>query len=706
MRTRPLQSFLFSLFFLGACGGPSPVVQTGDTPPAPPLAGSATSTTPTSPPAATPKDEVAVVKVDADTPMTTPSGATYIAPKGWTVTTKHGVVVLADPNREVSLTFVERKEQDGAAAIAAAWKQVKPDFARAVWLMTPQPGRNGWDAVVDVNYVTTLAEARHVSARAARKGDTWFVLLSDGTEDGWSRRRPQANIARQSFRAQGVVEESFKDKPAHTLDAARLQKLDAFLEESRSALKIPGLAVAIVQNGKVVLEKGYGVKELGKKAPVTPDTMFRIASMTKPLTSLMIAGLVDEGKFTWDTHVTELLPTFALGDAELTKRLSVRNILCACTGIPYDNVGTEFEYANVSPEKMLDRVKLLKPTTGFGETFQYSNTMIAAAGYVAAHAAEPKKPLAEAYEKTMKAKVFGPLGMKNTTFDAKVVARGDHASPHNRNAKAEMELAPSDTAAWITPLNPGGGAWSTVRDLSKVLLMELAKGKTSDGKQVISEPNLLARREPQSRDGENASYGLALAAVTSYGVRFYGHGGGLAGYSSNMFFLPDHGIGAVILANIGAPDPLVYVQFRRKLFELLFDGRDEAVEDLAVARKVDDADLSKEAAMVDFAPGRAYVERFVGTYEHPMYGKITIRLDGDRGVLDVGEWTSSLGKKKEEDGTEKLVATTPPWIFWPEFLPKEVNGKMALELPDTQRKVLFERVSSPDPRLAAEPNRR
>ena len=694
MRNHLLRPLCFGLIVLGACGGTGPDVKSGGVPTPQATAAAPSTPGPSAAPAASAPDQgqEKVVKVDADTPMTTASGSTYIVPKGWNVTTKQDAIVLQDPNREVSLTFVERKEQDGAAAIAAAWKQVQPSFARTVEITTPWPGRDGWDALLEISYETTVAESRWVWASAARKGDTWFVMLSDGTREGWGRRGPQARIARDSFRAKGVVEESFRDKKAHVLDEARLKNLEAFIEEGRQSAKIPGLAVAIVQGGKVVLERGFGVKELGKKDPVTPNTRFRIASMTKPLTSLMIAALVDEGKFTWDTRATEILPTFAVGDAELTKKMTMRNILCACTGIPYDNVGTVFEYAGLSAEKMIERMKEVKPTTGFGETFQYSNAMIAAGGYIAAHAIDPKKPMSAVYEKAMQDKVFGPLGMKATTFDPKAVARGDHASPHNRDSKFAMDLTPSDTAAWITPMNPGGGAWSTVNDLSRVLLMELTRGKTPDGKQVVSEKQLMARREPQARAGEKNSYGLALSVETYKDVRVYGHGGALAGYTSIMFFLPDHGVGAVMLTNVGFPSPLVHQQFRRKLFEVLFDGRDEAREDLALELKSEEDWRLKDSSKVDFAPDRAFLDRFTGTYEHPMYGKVTIRIEGKSGVLDAGEWKSAIGRKKEEDGTEKIVTTTPPWVGWPDFVPKETGGKMTLEFQDGQRKVVFERV--------------
>jgi CubicO group peptidase (beta-lactamase class C family) len=674
-----------SLTVILACAGDPPPVLPVQPSTAPP------STAPPSPPPSPPPSE-SVVTMDADSPMRTASGVAYTAPKGWTVTTRDAVLLLQDPDREVSLTFVERKEPEAGAAIAAAWKQVKPDFSRTVRLVTALPGRRGWDAATEIEYETAAGESRNVWAHARRKGDTWHVALFDGTKTGWDRRLPGAAIAFQSFRPKGVEEESFRGKTAHVLDADRLAKLEAFFEEAREAARIPGLSVSLIQGGKVVFEKGFGVRELGKKEAVTPNTLFRIASMTKPLTSLMMAALVDEGKFGWDTPVTQLLPSFALGDDGLTKRLTMKSILCACTGIPYDNVGTVFEWSGVTAETALARMKNVKPTTGFGETFQYSNAMIAAGGYIAAHAVDPRESMAAAYAKTMKAKVFDPLGMKATTFDTKAAQRGDHASPHDRTAKFDMTVGAFAVSDWISALNPGGGAWSSVRDLSKYLLMELAKGKTPEGKQVVSEANLLRRREPQGRSGEKTSYGLALGIETYRDVQVYSHSGGLPGWSSNMFFLPDHGVAAVILSNTGGPSPVVYGAFRRRLFEVLFDGRDEAKEDIAYALKNAEADLLKETSKVDPAPDKAWLAKLAGTYEDAMYGKLTIRVEGGRGILDVGEWKGDIGRKKEEDGSLKVVLTTPPWIFWPQFAIKEAEGKVRLELEDGQRKVVFEPV--------------
>ena len=256
-----------------------------------------------------------------------------------------------------------------------------------------------------------------------------------------------------------------------------------------------------------------------------------------------------------------------------------------------------------------------------------------------------------------------------------------------------MELTPTDTAAGVAAMNPGGGAWSTVHDLSQVLLMELGRGRTPDGTQVVSEPNLLARREPQARAAEKRSYGLALDVERYRDVRVYGHSGMLPGYTSYMFFLPDQGIAAVMLTNVGPPNPFVYVQFRRKLLELLFDGRDEAREDLEIELNEMEAWRKKESAKIELAPDRSFIDRFVGTYKNPLYGTIRILVDAKQGaVLDVGEWTSSLGRKMEKAGLEKLVTTSAAWLGM-EFVLKGPDGNVTLELRDGEQSVLFEPVS-------------
>ncbi len=633
--------------------------------------------------AASPQPPGGTVTVHSDSTMTIASGATFTAPRGWTVRTRDdGLVILEAPDRAVSVTIIERGEQDGEAAIAAAWAQVLPGFSRPIVHASTPPGRDGWDAAATVSYEneTTPAGRRVTWAQAGRKGDTWYVLLCDGTDDGWVARAPGARIAIESFRARGVEAESFRGRTAHILDEERLRDLEAFLVEGQRAGKIPGLAVAIVQGGKVVFEKGFGVRELGMEDPVTPNTLFRIGSTTKALTSLLVAALVDDGRFGWETPAIDILPSFALGSADLTKRMTMSGLLCACSGIPYDNLGVEFDYDRLTPEGVLLRLKEVKPVTGFGETYQYSNAMIAAAGYLAAHAMNTREPMGDAYREALRTRILLPLGMTSTVFTAEAARRADRASPHDRSPHGELITTPVAASAWTEPLDPAWGAWSSVRDLSRYVLMELARGKTPEGKRVVSEANLLKRREPQGRAGETSSYGLGLVIEDEHGVEVLGHHGGVWGFSSEVFFLPEHDVGAVFLKNVDYANPFDRSVFRRKLLELLFDGRDEAREDLAFRARTQEEEFAAKIRDIDLDPDPSWLDPFAGSYEHPWFGRVTLGVEGGAAFIDVGEWRSRLGRRIAEDGSLRIALTSAPWVGWGEFVPEELKGRMRLHL--------------------------
>lgn len=145
----------------------------------------------------------------------------------------------------------------------------------------------------------------------------------------------------------GFARESFAGKKAHRLDEQRLAELNRWVESGMKALKIPGVAVGVVQDGKVVFAGGFGVRTLGEPKAPDADTLFMIASNTKALTTLLLARLVDEKKLTWETPVTSVLPTFKLGDAETTKKVLVKHLICACTGLPRQDLEWLFEFGDL-----------------------------------------------------------------------------------------------------------------------------------------------------------------------------------------------------------------------------------------------------------------------------------------------------------------------------------------------------------------------
>src|SRR5215472_14940731 len=380
-------------------------------------------------------------RLAADTPRVTPGGATFTAPTGWSIVSAKNLAILEPPETDTHIAIVDSQGADAAAAVAAAWAAYKPDFKRPLRLATPRPAREGWEEQQVFSYETSPNERAVVAAIALRKGSSWTVALLDGSQPTFEKRGAPIGIIIESLRPKGYNRESFAGRKAQPLDAAHIAQLKAFVQTSMQQLGIPGVSVALVDGGKVVYEGGFGVRELGKPERVDENTLFMAASNTKGMTTLLLSELVDEKKLRWDEPVTEAYPSFKLGDADTTKRVLVKNLICACTGLPRQDLEWIFEFKNATPESSLALLGTMQPTSKFGEVFQYSNLMAAAAGYMGAHLVYPNKELGAAYDEAMQHKIFDPLGMKLTTFDMARALRGNHASPHGDNVDGKPAVA-------------------------------------------------------------------------------------------------------------------------------------------------------------------------------------------------------------------------------------------------------------------------
>jgi len=358
-------------------------------------------------------------------------------------------------------------------------------------------------------------------------------------------------------------------------------------------LGIPGASIALIDRGKIVYEGGFGVRELGKPEKVDENTVFMAASNTKGMTTLLLAELVDEKKLRWDEPVIEAYPAFKLGDADTTKKVLVKNLICACTGVPRQDLEWLFEFKNATPETELALLGTMQPTSKFGEVFQYSNMMAAAAGYIGAHLVYPNLELGAAYDKAMQEKIFDPLGMKATTFDYARALAGNHATPHGDDIDGKPTVASMAINYSIVPARPAGAVWTSSADLIRYVQDELALGKLPNGNQLVSAENLLMRRAPQISLGEDANYGMGLIVDHTYGVQVVSHGGSMSGFKSNLYFLPDSGIGAVLLTNSDNGDMLLG-PFGRRLLEVIFDGKPEAVAEVSSRAARHKAELAKE----------------------------------------------------------------------------------------------------------------
>ncbi len=670
------------LVLLGACGGKAPASVAPPPAPIPAAAPAAPAPTPTPP----------AQRLAADTPMTSSTGNTLTAPADWSVAASGPKTVVSAPEGNLSVVLFESTDKTAEAAVDAAWTAYDP--ARKPPLKRSQPGppqqlqqHEGWDEIKTFVYETSPNERRVALAIARRRGEAWTVAILDGANATFEKRLAQMVLMQQTLRPKGYEPESFAGRKPHPLDADRIKELGAFVDRARDQLGIPGVAVGLIDQGKVVFVGGFGVRELGKPQQVDADTLFLVASNTKALTTLMLAKLVDQKKIGWDTPIKSLYPSFRLGDDATTAKVQVKHLICACTGLPRQDLEWLLEFKNTTPAAEIERLGTMQPTSDFGAMFQYSNPLASAGGYVGGHVLYPKRELGAAYDEAMRTLVFGPLGMKSATFDIVAAQKRNHARPHSEDVDGKPAVAKMDMNKAVIPIRPAGGGWISARDLLRYLQMELARGKLPDGKQYISEEALLARRERQVTIGESTAYGMGLQVETKYQIPVVHHGGSMIGYKSDMMFLPDHGVGAVVLTNSDSGQLLLW-PFQRRLLEILFDGRPEAEQAVTVSAAQRKAAIAKERERLVVPADPALAGQLARRYRSDELGEIAVRQDGSATVFDFGEWSSQVASRTNDDGTTSFI-TIDPGSLRMELVVADRDGKRALIIRDAQHEYVF-----------------
>lgn len=306
---------------------------------------------------------------------------------------------------------------------------------------------------------------------------------------------------------------------------------ESYVRELMAQEQIPGVAVALSQNGKVIYEHGFGVKDLETKAPITPETIFGIASISKSFTALAIMKLVEDGKLQLNDAVKDHLPNFTLSNYNEINDIKIHHLLSHTTGIATVKRNEKL----LSFEEHLDYLsELTYEKLGMpGEHFCYNNDMFLLLGAIIEKVTEQK------YKDYIKQEIFTPMDMTRTSFDLNELTQlGNISTPY------VLENNKPTACAWPTLGNyaVGGGIRSTVTDLLKY------------GRIYIDESNLFTHKMAIGirRTNGNSSYGYAFQTTPDYGgVTLVEHGGGQPGVSSNFGFIREKGIVAVVLTNIG-----------------------------------------------------------------------------------------------------------------------------------------------------------
>ena len=434
---------------------------------------------------------------------------------------------------------------------------------------------------------------------------------------------------------------------------AALQGLDAYVRQVMHDWHVPGLAIAVVKDGKVVLARGYGVRELGKPGKVDADTLFGIASNTKAFTVAALGTLVASGKLTWDTPVVDVLKDFKLSSAYVTQSLTLRDLLTHHTG--YCNPSMEF---TSDPSTMLHRVRYQRPDYGFRTTFCYNNLQYDAAGrFIPALTGQ-------SWHDYVVAHLFQPLGMDRTvTTESAIEKSSDVATPHGMvDGKLAAIHREWPHAADVLPAD--GAIWSSANDMSHWLRMLLADGKY-DGKAVL-DPSVVHTMETpqvliqqahghgtsywirvQMPGGSFHSYGLGFFIQHEYGHTLVWHPGDVDGMASVLAMVPNVHLGVMVLSNSQGDARFAIVA--RVLQDMLDQPRHDIEPTLLAAYRqyeVRRDSGEKALARTRIAGSKAPLPLadYAGTYSDELDGGARVSIDHGHLVLRLGnpDYTGDL----------------------------------------------------------------
>jgi len=404
----------------------------------------------------------------------------------------------------------------------------------------------------------------------------------------------------------------------------------------------------------------------------------------------MLARLVDAGKLDWNARARDVYPAFKLGDAATTDRALVKHLICACTGLPRQDMEWLFEGEKQTPATVMATLGTMQPTSAFGELFQYSNPMAAAAGYIGGQIAYPGSELGASYDRAMQALVFDPRGLRNTTLDYAQAQTGNFARPHGYDIDHRVQVMGMGLNDTIVASRPAGAAWGTVNDLLKYVQMEIDLGLLPDGSRYIGEAALLQRREPQIATGVDRHYAMALSVDRGDGVAVIDHGGDMGGFHSNMMWWPEQKVGAVILTNA---DEGVYLRgpFKRRLMELMFDGEPQAEAAAAAGAKANREGFVAFRKLLQWPADAQAVAALAPRYRNDALGELeVIRKDG-KAWFDVGAFSTAVATQPQPDGSLAFVTADPVAMGFT-FVRADKDGMRRLIVRTGQQEYVFDEV--------------
>ncbi len=424
----------------------------------------------------------------------------------------------------------------------------------------------------------------------------------------------------------------------------KIQEFEAYIIKSQKEWQVPGLAVAVVKDGKVLLAKGYGVRELGKPDPVNAQTLFACASTTKAMTAACMGMLVDEGKVSWNDPVYKHLPEFQLYDPYITREITIRDLFTHTTGL--GNADFLWSVMDIPAQQVLYKMRDVKPSYSLRSSFIYQNIFYVAAGEIIA------KVSGKPWHVFMRERIFQPLGMTRTVPLLKEVNDANQTKAH---FKIEGTISVIEHSS-ADQVGAAGSVWSSIEDISKWVASMLDSGKYAGGRllsaqtwtemfkpQVLVPPAQFYPTMKLTRPNWT-TYGLGWFQQDYKGRKINYHTGSLAGAIAIHGQLPDEKLGIYVFGNYDHAETRHALMF--KAFDLFALGgnRDWSAEFLKLYTEIQAINEKNQKQfegqrVPDTKPTLA-PEAYAGTYRDPLFGELIITVEGDQLRATVNNFVS------------------------------------------------------------------
>lgn len=420
--------------------------------------------------------------------------------------------------------------------------------------------------------------------------------------------------------------------PSTRIDSA-IAGLDDIAERTMKQTGIPGMSIAVVRDGKVVYAKGFGVRKAGTTDPVDADTIFQVASVSKPIGASVVAAVVGDGKVAWTDPTSKYLPDFVLSDPYVTKNVTIGDLYAMRSGLP-NEAGDYLEWMGYDRAEVLRRLRYV-PLSPFRADYHYTNFGLTAGAEAVA------KAVGVPWERLSKQRIYDPLGMTRTTSDyAEFLASTNRATLHMKTKDGYAANEIRDPQAQ----SPAGGVSTSANDMAKWMIMELGQGNYQ-GEQVVAAnalqeslvPRATARpaAQPTQRSGL-FGYGMNVDTDSTGRMRYSFSGAFDVGAATTFALLPSESLGISVFTNaapIGVPEAVTAEFLDRAETGTVTQDWPEVMGKAFASREAS-ATPAPPAPANPAPPGP--LTNYTGVYTNEFYGPLTVSVEGSELVAKIG----------------------------------------------------------------------